>query len=272
MNIIAAHGNSGSPFDGIRHMNEHGQEYWKARELMPLLGYTNWRQYYEAIQRAIAFCAVHGELVANHFEVVLNLVKRSQGEGSQQEDYKLSRYGAYLIAMNDDPRKPEVASAQAYFAIKTREAETVIPAQSDRIRELELQLKIVEHHADLSRTTLETRKLDSPMITLHGAPVVLALRGMADQVVDRTITITEVIDEKTGVTFKGATMKQLAEIVKEKYGIKFKSGAELQRFIENDMKRPDLIDSMKRPVLCGYVPEENIKQVVGLIRNNLNHR
>lgn len=56
--------------------------------------------------------------------------------GSKQEDYRLLRLGFYLTAMNGDPRKPEVAAAQSYFAIKTREAETVIPSQSDRIREL----------------------------------------------------------------------------------------------------------------------------------------
>ena len=105
MSNIALSGNqdhkqSKSPFDSIKRVDREGSEYWLARELMGLLGYTNWRQFNEVTQRAIVSCRVHGENVEHHFEVEFNLVKRPQGGGSRQEDYRLSRYAAYLIAMN----------------------------------------------------------------------------------------------------------------------------------------------------------------------------
>ncbi len=61
--------------------------------------------------------------IEDHFADAGNVVKRQQGGGSRQSDYKLSRYACYLTAMNGDPRKPEIAAAQTYFAVKTREAE-----------------------------------------------------------------------------------------------------------------------------------------------------
>lgn len=94
------HNQSKSPFDSIKRIDREGREYWLARELMRLLGYGQWKRFSDAIQRAIVSCQIQGELTENHFAGADNLVKRPQGGGSKQEDYKLSRYAAYLIAMN----------------------------------------------------------------------------------------------------------------------------------------------------------------------------
>ncbi|MHC5614951.1 MAG: BRO family protein [Nostoc sp.] len=112
-----------SPFDQIRQVDTDGNEYWLARQLQPLLGYTQWRRFEETIERAKLACQNSGYSVDNHFADAGNVVKRKQGGGSSQSDYKLSRYACYLTAMNGDPRKPEIAAAQTYFALKTREAE-----------------------------------------------------------------------------------------------------------------------------------------------------
>lgn len=108
-----------SLFDDIRRVDERG-EHWSGRELQPRMGYTNWRQFTEAIERAKAAAGNVGVDVPTNFEAGL---KNAGQAGRTGTDYRLTRYGAYLVAMNGDPRKHEIAAAQTYFAIKTREAE-----------------------------------------------------------------------------------------------------------------------------------------------------
>ncbi|NVC23368.1 phage antirepressor Ant [Kocuria salina] len=109
-----------SPFDSIRQVDEHGAEYWSARDMMPLQGYgADWRNFVASIDRAKATAVNQGMDPAELFVAVTE-----KSGGRPREDYRLSRYAAYLVAMNGDPRKPEVAAAQSYFAIRTREAES----------------------------------------------------------------------------------------------------------------------------------------------------
>ena len=115
--------NAQSPFDSIKRTGEDGMEYWSARDLMPLLGYDRWENFSQTIERARIAAEVQGYKADDLFRGVTK-----KGAGRPQQDYELVRFAAYLIAMNGDPRKSEVAAAQAYFAIKTREAETQSPA------------------------------------------------------------------------------------------------------------------------------------------------
>lgn len=110
-----------SPFNAIRQTADDGSEYWSARDLMPLLGYQEWRKFEGSISRAITSAKAQGAPIENNF---VGADKVSGSRGPSQKDYLLSRFACYLVAMNGDPRKEEVANAQAYFAIKTREAET----------------------------------------------------------------------------------------------------------------------------------------------------
>ncbi|ETT26287.1 DNA-damage-inducible protein D [Rhodococcus aetherivorans] len=123
--IISSAGDSNqSPFDSIRQERADGTEFWSARDLMPLLGYgADWRNFVAAIDRAKTTAANQGMDVATLF---VGATEKSGGR--PREDFHLARFACYLVAMNGDPRKPEVASAQAYFAIQTRVAETA-PAQ-----------------------------------------------------------------------------------------------------------------------------------------------
>jgi DNA-damage-inducible protein D len=113
-----------SPFDAIRCVTLEGREYWSARELMPLLGYDRWENFEVAIRRAKVAGHNSGYDVATHFPGATKMVEVGSGAQRGVEDYHLSRYACYLIALNGDPRKDEIARAQTYFVIKTREAET----------------------------------------------------------------------------------------------------------------------------------------------------
>lgn len=121
MTSIDLFSDQGSPFDAIRRMREDGSEFWSARDLMPLLGYDKWSNFQSGIERATVTASNQGVDIARNFA---EAGKVSGARGPAQQDFHLTRFAAYLVAMNGDPRKPEVAAAQAYFAVKTREAET----------------------------------------------------------------------------------------------------------------------------------------------------
>lgn len=115
---------SASPFDTIRRSRPDGSEYWMARELMPLQGYGKWERFASAIDRAKIAAANTGVDVSTAFVQVTQLPGAGNLGDQRRYDYELSRFACYLVAMNGDPRKPEVARAQAYFAVRAREAET----------------------------------------------------------------------------------------------------------------------------------------------------
>lgn len=114
-----------SPFDAIKQINSDGSEFWSARALMKLMGYSAWRNFEVPLERAIRAAINQNIDVTSHFAESRKMVERAQGGGVPQEDYHLSRFAAYLVSMNGDPNKAEVAAAQAYFAIQTRFAEKV---------------------------------------------------------------------------------------------------------------------------------------------------
>jgi hypothetical protein len=109
-----------TPFETIRHVDSYGREYWSARELMPLLGYSRWQNFERVIDLAVTAAKVVG------INTDLNFTASSKNAGQPGRtgsDYHLSRYGAYLTAMRGDSHKPEIAAALTYFAVKAREAE-----------------------------------------------------------------------------------------------------------------------------------------------------
>lgn len=110
-------------FEGIKHFDERGNEYWDARELQKALEYTEWRKFKGAIKRAIESCESSGIKVSDHFVGAAKTIPMPKGAHKEMEDYHLSRYACYLIVMNSDPRKEVIALGQTYFATKTRQQE-----------------------------------------------------------------------------------------------------------------------------------------------------
>lgn len=121
-------------FEAATHVDESdGIEYWLARELAPLLGYQRWENFASAIDRARLACANSGEEVGDHFRDITKLVSVGSGAERGIVDCELTRYACYLIALNGDPAKSEIAAAQTYFAVQTRRQEVADQAAASAV-------------------------------------------------------------------------------------------------------------------------------------------
>ena len=110
-------------FEDIKHTTETGSEFWYARELAPVLEYTEWRNFSKVVDKGMLACKNSGFAIADHFVEVNKMVALGSGSQRNIKDYMLSRYACYLIMQNGDPRKEVIAIGQTYFAIQTRRQE-----------------------------------------------------------------------------------------------------------------------------------------------------
>jgi DNA-damage-inducible protein D len=125
-------------FESLKKVNQHGIEYWSARELQSLLGYSKWQRFENALKKATESCKQSGNDPQNHFTGSGKMVEIGSQTDREIEDWHLSRFACYLIAQNGDPRKPEIAEAQKYFAIQTRRQE-LSDELSDDFERLEMR-------------------------------------------------------------------------------------------------------------------------------------
>lgn len=111
-------------FEEIKHIDELGNEYWEARELMSALEYSKWEHFAKVINKAKISCNLSGFNVEEHFPVKGKTIEMPNGATKEVIDYKLSRYACYLIVQNASPaRHKSVALGQTYFAVQTRKME-----------------------------------------------------------------------------------------------------------------------------------------------------
>lgn len=138
---------------------QDGIEYWLARELQILLGYTSWRNFINAVTKAKESCKASKEEILDHFADVDKMVKIGSGAERKQDDIMLTRYACYLIAQNGDPKKEQIAFAQSYFAIQTRKQEIL----EERIllnERIHAREKLAATETELSKSIYE-RGVDS---------------------------------------------------------------------------------------------------------------
>src|SRR5690606_38891942 len=133
---------AGSPFDAGRiPCPQGGEDRWSARWLMGRMGYDTWENFAAVIERAKTAAHTDGF----NASILFRAVTKKTG-GRPQADFEVTRFAAYLIAMNGHTSKPEVAAAQTYFAVKTREAETARPALDLNYRSLAPRLAVHRAH------------------------------------------------------------------------------------------------------------------------------
>jgi len=139
----------GQSFEDMKRTNEHGAEFWSARDIQPLLGYSQWRRFENAVLKAQTSCEQSGNDCGHHFASAGKPITGGKGAVQVVPDYHLSRFACYLIAQNGDPRKPEIAHAQSYFAIQARRQE-LSDAHAADMERLELRRQAAEEFKNLS--------------------------------------------------------------------------------------------------------------------------
>jgi DNA-damage-inducible protein D len=127
----------------VKRVNSQGDDFWVAREIHTILGYLTWDKFVPVINRAESAISAAGGEPSHHIAHTSKMVELGDGAKRRVKEFFLSRGACYLIAMNGDPTKPEIAGAQEYFAIQARRQELLENEEQDRKR-LHLRDKVTE--------------------------------------------------------------------------------------------------------------------------------
>ena len=125
-----------------------GVQYWRARDLMSVLGYGRWENFENAIGRAKTACLESGYSVSHQFRDTTKVVEVGSGASMSVKDYFMTRYACFLVAMNGDPNKAEIAAAQTYFAVQTRRQE-IQDGLTEEERRIELRERLMDANKKL---------------------------------------------------------------------------------------------------------------------------
>jgi DNA-damage-inducible protein D len=141
-------------FEDYSQTTENGIEFWFARDIQHLLGYSEWRNFAKVISKAKTSCEASGNQIEDHFVDINKMVSIGSGSEREIEDIMLTRFACYLIAQNGDPKKEQIAFAQNYFAIQTRNFEVIAKRIEDWER-LNARQKLTLSEKELSELIYE---------------------------------------------------------------------------------------------------------------------
>ena len=153
-------------FESFARKTDEGLEFWLARDLQKLLGYTQWRNFENVIEKAKVSCETSEVRASDHFADVGKMVSIGSGAEKEIDDMMLTRYACYLIAQNGDPKKEEIAFAQRYFAMQTRRAE-LIEQKILEYERVQARKKLSETEKELSQVIFEQTKSDKNFATIR---------------------------------------------------------------------------------------------------------
>jgi DNA-damage-inducible protein D len=232
-----------SPFDRLRRIDENGKEYWSARELMPLLGYSKWQNFFSAIENAIENLETVTENVDNHF-----LLLEVKSLGRPSVDYKLTRLASYHVAMACDSRGNEqVKMAKHYFVVKTRQAE--------------LQQAPVQPKLPSRVVALETAECISGIYKHIGEDNPRLAQFLIDH------AISDLMPSSNNLLV-GEELKGVVEIAEEMgLPVNIKNRSQLGKFVKSScghlaIQEKRLVNGRMQPVACYPCYSEEVKEAI----------